>query len=56
LAGGIQAVESSDEEAQPEEEVYRVGVGDEIEEVAALAGVEKDMLEGELLPGNGLSE
>ena len=53
--GGVEAVERGEQGTDAEEEVDGVGVGDEEEEVGGGIGLEEDMLEGELLPGNGLS-
>ena len=60
LAGGegareLEGCQRYDERYDAEEEMYGVGDGDEIEEVAAWIGVEEDVLRGELIPCHPLA-
>jgi len=50
LSRDIEASEGRDEGGDTQEEVDRVDAGDEVEEVAALVGLEEDVLDGKLSP------
>ena len=55
VTGDVEGGEGSDEYGDADEEVDGVDSGDEVEEVAALAGAEEDVLGGELTPGYPLA-
>jgi len=55
LAGEVKAAKGGNEGRDAKEEMDGVNAGDEIEEVAALVGLEEDVLEGELTPGDPLT-
>ena len=55
LAGRIEGVERGNQEAQAHEEMDRVGVGDQVEKMAALTGGEEYVLQRELMPGHRLA-
>ena len=56
LAGDVESGEGCDERSDAEEEMDGVDSGDEVEEVAALVGLEEDVLGGEFAPGDPLAD